>query len=147
MLRKLTKLALATSLGLLALTFAQSENGLAEDKKEEKKTTKQIMSAGHKGADALFAKVQAAAKAKKLEDASAPAKELAANGALFPKATPPKGEAKSWEDLAGKYAENTKALSEAVEKKDEAAVTKAIGAIGGSCMGCHENHRPSKKKN
>ena len=145
MLRKFTMLTLAGVLGALSLMFAQSANIQAEDKKEEKKTTKEIMSAGHKGADALFTKIQAALKAKKLEDAEAPAKELAANGALFPKATPPKGEAKSWEDLAGKYAANTKALSEAVAKKDEDAAKKAAGTIGGSCAACHKEHRIIKK--
>ncbi len=140
MLRKFTMLTLCGALGVLSLMFAQS----ASIQAEEKKTTKEIMTAGHKGADALFAKVQAALKAKKLEDAEAPAKELAANGALFPKATPPKGEAKSWEDLSGKYAANTKALSEAVAKKDEDAAKKAAGAIGTSCMACHTAHRGKK---
>ncbi len=144
MLRKLLKVTLAGSIGVLALVLAQTETVKADDKakKEDKKlTTKQIMGIGHKGADALFNKVQAAVKAKKWEDATEPAKELAANGSLFPKATPPKGDAKSWEDLAGKYADSTKALSDAVEKKDADAAAKAGKAIGSSCKGCHDAHR------
>ena len=145
MLRKLMKVTVAGVFGLLAVALAQSGTIKAQDKKDEKKlTTKQIMGAGHKGADALFAKVKTAVEAKKWADAAEPAKDLAANGSLFPKATPPKGEAKSWEDLAGKYAENTKALGDAVEKKDEAAAKKALGAIGGSCKGCHDNHKGKK---
>ena len=140
MVRKLLKVTLAGVLGVLTLVLSQSDSAKAQDK-EKKLTTKQIMGMGHKGADALFGKVQAAVKAKKWDDASAPAKELAENGSLFPKATPPKGEAKSWEDLAGKYAENTKALSDGVEKKDAEAVTKASKAIQGSCKGCHDNHK------
>lgn len=147
-MRKLVKVAMAGALGLLAVVFAHSGSVGAQDKKDKKKdeklTTKQIMGVGHKGADSLFAKIQTAVKAKKWEDASAPAKDLAANGSLFPKTTPPKGDAKSWEDLAGKYAENTKALSEAVEKKDEDAANKALKAIGGSCKGCHDAHKGKK---
>ncbi len=142
MLRVMTKVALASVFGLCAVMFAKMENVGAQEKKEEKKlTTKQIMGTGHKGAEALFGKIQAAVKAKKLDDAVAPAKDLAANGSLFPKATPPKGDAKSWDDLAGKYAVNTKALADAAEKKDEDAVKKAIATIGGSCKACHDNHR------
>ncbi|MFM8271514.1 MAG: cytochrome c [Gemmata sp.] len=137
MLRLMTKVALAGVFAVCAVMCAQIESAKAQDKK----TSKQIMAAGHKGADALFGKVQAAVKAGKLEDAAAPAKELAANGALLSKATPPKGDAKSWEDLAGKYAANTKALSEAVEKKDADATKKAAGAIQGSCKACHDGHR------
>jgi hypothetical protein len=147
MLRKLLKVTTVAALGLLAIVLAQSGSIGAQEKKDtkdEKKTTKQIMAAGHKGADALFDKVKTAAKEKKWDDAVTPAKELAENGALFPKATPPKGEAKSWEDLSGKYAENTKALSEAVGKKDEAAAGKAITAIGGSCKACHDAHKGKK---
>lgn len=140
MLQKFLKVSM---LGVLALTVAVS--AAAQDKKDEKKlTTKQIMMAGHKGADALFEKVKAAVKDKKWDDASTAAKQLAENGALFPKATPPKGDAKSWEDLSGKYAENTKALAAAVEKKDADAANKAVGTIGSSCMACHKEHRGKK---
>ena len=144
MLRKLQKVATAGVLGLLAIAFANGGAIEAQEKKEKKLTAKQIMAAGHKGADALFAKVKTAIEGKKWTDAAAPAKGLADNGALFPKAAPAKGDAKSWEDLAGKYAENTKALADAVEKKDEAAAKKAMGAIGGSCKACHDNHRGKK---
>ena len=140
MLRKMLKVTLAGTVGMLALLLAQSESVRAQDK-DKKLSTKQIMGIGHKGADALFTKVQAAVKAKKWDDAAEPAKELAANGSLFPKASPPKGDAKSWEDLAGKYADNTKALNEAVEKKDADAAAKAGKAIGGSCKACHDAHR------
>ena len=140
MLQKFLKVTLVASIGMLALVLAKTESAKADDK-DKKLTTKQIMGIGHKGADALFNKVQTAVKAKKWEDAAEPAKELAANGSLFPKATPPKGDAKSWEDLAGKYADNTKALSDAVEKKDADAAAKAGKAIGGSCKGCHDAHR------
>lgn len=139
MLRKFKTVTLCGALAALMLMFAQSADS------QDKKTTKEIMKAGHKGADAHFEKIKDAVKAKKWEDAEKPAKDLAANGALFPKATPPKGDAKSWETLSTKYADNTKALSEAVEKKDEDAAKKAIGAIGSSCMACHKEHRVIKK--
>lgn len=140
MLRNLTKLALMAALGGAALLLAQAGSSHAQDK-EKKLSTKQIMGIGHKGADALFGKVQAAVKAKKWDDAAAPAKELAENGSLFPKAAPPKDDKKTWDKLATKYADDTKALADAVEKKDEAAAKKAGGAIQGSCKACHDNHK------
>ncbi|MBY0457353.1 MAG: hypothetical protein K2V38_08455, partial [Gemmataceae bacterium] len=64
MVRNVTKLALASALGLAAVLFTQIASSRAQDKKdekkEEKKTTKQIMGANHKGAEALFGKIQAA---------------------------------------------------------------------------------------
>jgi cytochrome c556 len=146
MLRKVTKAVVVAVLCGAVLALSQSSEGVrAEDKKEEKKlTTKQIMSTGHKGADALFAKAQAAVKAKKWEDAKGPTDELAANASLFPKATPPRDDKKTWEELSKKYTTDTKSLADAVEKKDEAAATKAIGALNASCKSCHENHRGKK---
>lgn len=141
MLRKLTKVVVAGALGLAAVVLAQGQAVRADEKKL---TTKEIMGTGHKGAESLFEKIKGAVKEKKWDAAAAPAKDLAANGSAFPKATPPKGDAKSWETLATKYAENTKALADAVEKKDEDAAKKAIGAIGGSCKTCHDSHRGKK---
>ena len=140
MVRMITKAVLAGAVGVCALLCAQVEHVRAQDKDEKKLTTKQIMGAGHKGADALFGKVQAAVKAKKWEDAAEPAKELAANGSIFPKAKPPKGDDESWKKLAGKYADDTKALAEAVDKKDEAAAKKAMTGIG-NCKTCHDAHK------
>jgi cytochrome c556 len=143
MLRKCVKVALAGAFGLLAVLLSQTADVRAQDKDKEKKelTTKQIMGIGHKGADQLFGKIQKAVKDKKWDDAAAPAKELAENGSLFPKATPPRDDKKTWEKLAGAYADNTKALAEAVEKKDEDKFKKASGAIQGSCKACHDNHK------
>ena len=143
-MRKLTRVAVLGAFGLMAVLLAAAGSTRAQDKdkKEEKKlTTKQIMGAGHKGAEALFTKVQTAVKGKKWDDAAEPAKELAENGSIFPKAKPPRGDDESWQKLAGKYASDTKALAEAVEKKDADAAGKAGKAIGGSCKTCHDAHK------
>jgi cytochrome c556 len=143
MLQKFLKVTTAGAFAVLAIALAQSSAVRAQEK-DKKLTTKQIMGTGHKGADSLFAKVQTAVKAKKWDDASGPAKELAENGSMFPKATPPRDDKKNWEEMAGKYADNTKALAEAVNKKDEAAAGKALMAIGGSCKACHDDHKGKK---
>ena len=146
MLRKMLKVALVGAFGLMAVVLAESATVRAQDKdkKEEKKTTKQIMSAAHKGDDALAAKVTLAVQDAKWEDAQKFAKQLAAGGALLPKATPPRGDAKSWETLSTKYAENTKALFEATDKKDTDTAKAGLETINGSCKACHMSHKGKK---
>lgn len=104
-------------------------------------TVKEIMSAGHKGDKALMAKVAAAVKGGKWDDAQKAAAKMAENGAALGKNTVKKGDAKSWETLAQKYADSTKALADATDKKDAAAVKSSMQAIGTSCKECHTAHR------
>lgn len=145
MLRKLLKVTTAGLLGLLAVVFAQSGTITAEEKKDEKKkTSKEIMAAAHKGDDALAAKITLAVKDGKWEEAQKLAKQLAEGGALLPKASPSRGDAKSWEDLAAKYATNTKAVSDAAEKKDGDAAKSALETLNASCKTCHMAHKGKK---
>lgn len=144
MLQKFLKVTMAGALGLMALVCARSGTIEAQEKKEEKKTSKQIMSAAHKGDDALAAKITLAVKDGKWEEAQKLAKQLAEGGALLSKTTPPRGEAKSWEDLATKYGTNTKAVSDAAEKKDTTATKTALETLNASCKGCHTNHKGKK---
>jgi cytochrome c556 len=104
-------------------------------------TIKDIMKAGHAGADALMTQAKNAAKDGKWDAAVAAAKSLDSNAALLHKATPSKGGADSWEKLAGGYHKNTTALLAAAEKKDAPGVSKAAGAIGASCKTCHSTHK------
>src|SRR5262245_59077926 len=50
---------------------------------------------------------------------------------------PPLGEEKSWKDQTDKYLTNVKAVDAAVQKKDSAALGKAMTTFDGSCGGCH----------
>jgi hypothetical protein len=143
MLRKLLKVTLAGTLGMLALVLAQSEIASGEDKKDEKvPTIKEIMQKGHKGTDAYITKIKASAKDGKWDDAKELAKTLAFFGENLGKNKPPVGTAESWEKLTKKYAESTKAAHKATEDKDVKAVEKALGAI--NCGECHTPHRPKK---
>ncbi|MFO0796171.1 MAG: hypothetical protein U0804_01775 [Gemmataceae bacterium] len=104
-------------------------------------TIKDIMKAGHGGADPLLKQVIFAAKDGKWDAAVAAAKSLDSNAALLHKATPNKGGADSWEKLGGAYHKNTSALLAAAEKKDADGVKTSAGAIQGSCKACHTAHK------
>ncbi len=100
-----------------------------------------IMKAGHGGADPLLKQVIFASKDGKWDEATAAAKSLDSNAALLEKATPKKGDAASWEKLGPKYHKNTSALLAATEKKDADGVKTAVGAIQNSCKECHSVHK------
>jgi cytochrome c556 len=147
MLRKFIRAGLFAALGVIAVTLAYGAAAAAgQDKKDKKKEDKtpsisEIMVQGHKGTDSFLTKLKGEVKDAKWEDALTHAKALNLFGEALGKNKPPKGEEKSWKELTGKYAENTKAVLTAVEKKDAKAATTALGAIGGSCGGCHKAHR------
>lgn len=143
MVTKLTRVTLAAAFGLTILALAGGVSATAQDKKDDKKVppVKEIMKAGHKGDDAHMAKVVLAVKDGKWEDAQSHAKDLADNGTLLGKNTPKKGDPKSWEKLTTKYADNTKALYEATQKKDADASKAALENLGASCKECHSVHR------
>lgn len=83
--------------------------------------------------------IKAAVKGEKWEDAAKSAKEWNELAAALGKNKPPKGDAKAWEKQCAGFADNTKAILEATEKKDSKAATKAIGAF--NCMACHKAHK------
>jgi cytochrome c556 len=72
-------------------------------------------------------------------------KDLAGMSLDLSKNKPPKGEAKSWEDLTKKYVDDAKKLDEAAGKKDKAAASKLVATLSNSCMDCHKAHRVIKK--
>src|SRR5687767_5372496 len=99
------------------------------------------MTQGHKGTDSFLAKLEGEVKDAKWEDATTHAKALNLFGEALGKNKPPKGEEKSWKELTGKYAESTKSILTAVEKKEAKDATAGLKAIRGMCMGCHKAHR------
>lgn len=144
MLRKFIRAGLFAALGVIAMTLAYGTAATAgQDKKKEDKipTVSEIMTQGHKGTDSFLGKLKGEVKDAKWDDALTHAKALNLFGEALGKNKPPKGDEKSWKELTGKYAENTKAVLTAVEKKDAKAATTALGAIGGSCGACHKAHR------
>jgi hypothetical protein len=136
MLRKLTKVTLAGLLGLAAVVLASGSAMTADDKVP---TVKEIMKKGHAKTDGYIAKIKADAKEGKWDEAKEYAKTLAFFGEALGKNKPKKGTAESWKEQAAKYEASTKAALAAVEKKDAAAVNKALGSI--NCAGCHKGHK------
>jgi hypothetical protein len=142
--RKFLRVGLAAMIGLLAVVLTGTEAIFAEDKKDEKvPTLKEIMEKGHAKTDGYITKIREAAKDGKWDDAKEYAKTLAFFGENIGKLTPPKGDAKSWEALTKKYADNTKAAHKATETKDVKAVNKALGGI--NCAECHKVHKGKAK--
>jgi hypothetical protein len=142
MAQKLLRVALFAALGVGAAALSVAPVVSAQDKKAEKTPDiKTIMNEGHKGTDAFLAKIGSEAKGAKWEDAVMHAKALNVFGEALGKNDPPKGDKTSWEKLAKKYHENTKAVLTAVEKKDATATATSLKAIQGSCAECHKAHK------
>lgn len=143
MVRMLSRVSLAVALGAAVVALSGSPASSADEKKAP--PIKQIMKGAHGGEDAYVAKVVAASKGGNWEDAQKSAKALSEEGTALGKNTPKKGEAKSWDALAKKYAENTKAVYDATEKKDKAATGAALDTLRASCKECHTAHKGGKK--
>jgi cytochrome c556 len=124
--------------GVLAFAVILTTTGLqAQDDKDIK--IKDVMKQHVKGG--LRAKVTEAVKDKEWDTASSSAKQWAKLASALTKATPPKGDEKSWKKLAGNYEKNVKSLAAAADSKDEKKANAALKAIGGSCSGCHKAHK------
>ena len=134
------KFRVMTVVALVAFAVTVTVGGLtaAEDKVP---TVSEIMKLGHAGGKSLIAKVKTAVKGEKWDDAKVPADALKVFGDALGKNKPEKGDADSWKKLTDKYKTNTTAAAAGVEKKDAAAVTAALGKIGGSCKECHDSHK------
>jgi cytochrome c556 len=138
--------ALLAAFAAVILAVSVVPGVTAQDKKAEKvPSIKQIMTAAHKGDDTLITKVKAAVQEGKWEDAQKAAKKLSEIGAALGKNKPKRGEASSWETLTKAYAESTKAVADATEKKDADATTKALDTISESCKTCHQAHKGKGK--
>lgn len=87
------------------------------------------------------AKANAAVKDGKWEDAAKVSKDIKKGGEDLGKNEPHKGDKDSWKKLTKTFADNTKAMVDAIDKKDKDAFEKASKAIGGSCKTCHDSHK------
>jgi len=138
MVRKITRSAVCFTAGLFAIALGVNAFA-ADDKKADKLLdVEEIMKVGH-SKNGYIAKIKTATKGEKWEDAAKSAELLKANGEMLGKNTVEKGDADSWKKLSDKYAKSTAAVATAVEKKDAAAVTKALGSI--NCKECHDAHK------
>jgi hypothetical protein len=138
MLRKILKVTLVAALGVMAVVLAYGSSAAtgADDKLPD---IPEIMKKGHAKTDGYIAKIRAAAKDEKWEDANKYAKSLELLGEALGKNKPPKGDAESWKKLTEKYVDNTKLVLKGTEDKDAKAVNKGLGGI--NCMECHRAHK------
>jgi len=60
---------------------------------------------------------------------------------VLPKNEPPKGNKESWKKATDAFSSQVKAMEDAAEKKDAAALKTAFGKMSMSCMGCHRMHK------
>ncbi|MBM3983259.1 MAG: hypothetical protein FJ304_23905 [Planctomycetes bacterium] len=137
-MRKMLKVTLAASLGLLAVVFAVggSTTTAAEDKTP---AVSEIMKKSF-GKGGFKSAIPAAAKDGKWDDAQKLAKEWNDLGKVIGKNKPPKGEDASWKEQCAKFGDATKAILKATEDKDAKAVNKSVG--GFNCGACHKAHKP-----
>jgi cytochrome c556 len=137
MTRSIRRAASALTVGAVALVLAV---GASAKPMADAWSTEDIMKKvnGKKGA---VAKATAAVKDGKWDDAAKVSKDIKKGGEDLAKNDPHKGDKESWKKLTKSYGENTKAMADAIDKKDKDAFEKAGKAIGGSCKGCHDSHK------
>jgi hypothetical protein len=138
--RKFAALGLCLTAGL----FTVSGLVTADDKKKDTPTIEDCMK--FQGKKGLANQVKDEAAAGKWEAAQADATALKALGDALGKNSPPMGSKDSWEKLAKKFADQTSAVDAAAQKKDSAAVGKAVTALldNKNCGACHMAHKPKK---
>jgi len=144
MVRKMLRAGVFAALGLIAMmaTYGAANTAGAADTAEDKvPDISAIMTKSFKGKDSLSKSVGADAKGEMWEDAQKLAKEWSDLGAALGKNKPPKGESKSWDELTKKFADNTKAIYDAADKKDAKAISKALSSF--DCKTCHTAHKGS----
>jgi cytochrome c556 len=116
--------------------------GAADDGKAD--SIEKIMEKLHKGKNSPLAVLKTALKKQSPEwtKVQKESKTFATVSADLPKFDPPKGDSASFKKLAKAYASNAKALDSAAKKEDLGETKAALKKLNGSCMGCHEAHKP-----
>lgn len=135
MVRTAIRAGLSAALGTVSLLASYGAAASADEKTPAVGT---VMSRSF-SKDGYKATVTAAVKDEKWEDARKLAKEWNELGQALGKNKAPKGDEKSWEKLCAGFAENTKAILDATEKKDAKAANAKLG--GFACGTCHKAHK------
>jgi cytochrome c556 len=127
---------------LLVAALVSSTTRASSD--DEVPSIKKVMKKLNQGKTAPINKVKAALKkdTPEWDSVKKEAKEIAKLGAALPKNDPPRGEKGSYETLAKAFAAAGKSLEESAEKEDLDGSRAALKKISGSCMPCHQSHKP-----
>ncbi|WP_148594285.1 cytochrome c [Aquisphaera giovannonii] len=105
---------------------------------------KEIMArVGGPGPQSLQNSLVAAVKAEQpaWEEIQGGAKEYARLAAEMGGLEPIKGSSASWKELTKAFADSTADLDKAALAKEKDKVGETLAKLGGSCMGCHRQHR------
>lgn len=141
MVRKLAQMTAFAVLG--GIVLVQTTGVTAADKKEIP-SIEDIMSKGHAGGKSLMKGIDKDAADGKWDAAAAKAKIFAGFGEALGQNKAPQGDAASWKKLTEKYKASTKAVEDAVKKKDAKSVADALEKMGpksGACKECHDIHK------
>jgi cytochrome c556 len=137
MTRSIRRAVSALTVGAAALVLAVSASAKPT---ADAWSTEDIMKKVNSKKGAV-AKATAAVKDGKWEDAAKVSKDIKKGGEDLAKNEPHKGDKESWKKLTKTYGETTKAMSDAIDKKDKEAFEKAGKTLQGSCNACHDTHR------
>ena len=140
-MKKIVICGASVSALMLAVALSTPQAGAAA----AGKSSKDIMGALFKGPKSAMGTLKAATKSEspdwaKIQKAT---DTFLSNAEALPETKPPRGDKSSYEKLAKVFAKNAKALDDAADAKDLDGVKAAMGKIGGSCMGCHKDHKPN----
>lgn len=123
------------------VAFAQKKPDDKKPADDKAPVIKDIMKQSHTKEGPLN-KVGQAVKGGRWDEAGPLAKQLVKAGDDLAKSTPPKkGSAASWAKMVKAYQADTKAVSDAVEKKNAAAFKEALDTLNSSCRDCHSVHK------
>jgi cytochrome c556 len=127
---------------VVAAGLASQAVGAADDSKPD--SIEKIMETLHKGKKSALSTLKVAVKSEspdwsKIKKETKTYSTLAAD---LPKFDPPKGDSASFKKLAKTFASNAKALDTAAKKEDLTETRASLRKLGGSCMDCHEAHKP-----
>jgi cytochrome c556 len=118
--------------------------GGSDGTKEKTPSVKEIMQKLHGGRDGLRTKLNKEMRASKpdWEQIERETKEFVKFAEALGKNNPPRGDRQSWDRLTGLYVASAKDMDTAAEKHDVAGFKAAFNKMGGSCLNCHNAHRP-----
>jgi hypothetical protein len=134
------KRTLTLVLGLALICLVCNDPSAGQEKKPD---LKEIMGKANKPTGIYFSMARELKEEKPdWADLKKQSKELLDLLAMLPKATPPKGDAASWQQMATAYADAAKALDQAIGRMDKNTAVALQTKMGGAtCMNCHKAHR------
>lgn len=133
---------LAATLTVLSLLALASRHAGADDEKTP--TIKEIMGALTKGPNAALGQTKKAlgSQPPDWKSAKTAAVALRSHAPAMAKNSPPRGDKAAYTKKAEAFSKDCLELADALDKEQLKTAQDAMKKLGGSCMGCHREHRP-----